>query len=325
LITSVKFSPDGKNLISVGGDGCILVWEIAEHLVEAMQDRLVELYAVAERKKQVADERIHQATGGLPAEGVVGKSVSSSKRPGTSIASSITNSAEKATPTRPSTAGIQQKQQQQQQKPTRRLPAWAARGLKSSTESTSSTSSNGNPQQQPMPPLPPPPQSKWAERVNNQDLQILGKPLVNKEKHKLTLELTTGEATWHAAALPDPPPPQGAHTADKLASTLEESDDVLFMDDPHPKTGHGGHGHRLVDTSDEEDDDEELVEGDLEVVDGEDEEETDRLNQTSSHLNLLEESAEQLESWLEKKVSSFCAQPSFPSSLLILAARGEPS
>jgi hypothetical protein len=297
-----------------------MVWEIAEHLVEAMQDRLVELYAVAERKKQVADERIHQSTdiasssppstaasesnpnkqkhpirtgGGLPSEGVVGKSVSSSKRPATSAASS----SEKSTPSRPSTAGSQQKQQQQQ-KPVRRLPAWAARGLKSSTpssltESTSSISSsspsgNGN--------LVTPPQSKWAERVQNQDLQILGKPLVNKEKHKLTLELTTGDATWNA--LPPPPPlpaPQGIHTADKLASTLEESDDVLFMDDPNPQSRHG-HGHEAIDTSDEED--EEMPE-----VDGEDEdEETDRLNQTSSNLNLLEESVEQLESWLEKKL-----------------------
>lgn len=256
-----------------------MVWDMAEHLVEAMQDRLIELYAAAERKKQSADNYMEQApqsapgddsstpklkptvrTGGMPnegvPEGVTGKAIKSSKRPTTAMPSNLPES---STPTRPSTAD------QSKQNPPRRLPAWAARGLKSSATPTRDSSDHASHI----------PQSKWAERANNQDLQILGKPLVTKEKHKLTLELTAGDSTWSA--------PQNVYTADKLANTLEESDGVLMMD----------HSKPLDDPFDTSDD---------EIIEENEDLEEDRLNQTSSKLEKLEESAEHLESWLERKV-----------------------
>lgn len=51
LITAVKFSPDGQTLISIGGDGCILVWRLPNEIVSAIQDRLIELYSQARRKQ----------------------------------------------------------------------------------------------------------------------------------------------------------------------------------------------------------------------------------------------------------------------------------
>ena len=47
VITGVKFSLDGRHLVSIGGDGCIMVWKVSESLVTAMQDRLVDLYGEA--------------------------------------------------------------------------------------------------------------------------------------------------------------------------------------------------------------------------------------------------------------------------------------
>lgn len=43
LITAVRFSPDGRYLLSVGGDGCIMRWSLAESLVQGIQDRILEL------------------------------------------------------------------------------------------------------------------------------------------------------------------------------------------------------------------------------------------------------------------------------------------
>ena len=43
LITAVRFSPDGRYLLSVGGDGCIMRWSLAESLVQGIQDRIMEL------------------------------------------------------------------------------------------------------------------------------------------------------------------------------------------------------------------------------------------------------------------------------------------
>lgn len=62
LVTGVKFSPDGRYLVSIGGDGCILMWRVAEFLVKAMQDRLVELMTSAQRqnlKAAVAVRKSH--------------------------------------------------------------------------------------------------------------------------------------------------------------------------------------------------------------------------------------------------------------------------
>lgn len=52
MITGVRFSPDGKHLLSVGGDGCVFIWKLGSSLVSAMRDRLVELYSLAQKKNQ---------------------------------------------------------------------------------------------------------------------------------------------------------------------------------------------------------------------------------------------------------------------------------
>jgi hypothetical protein len=49
-ITAVRFSPDGRYLLSVGGDGCIMIWSLANSLVSAMQERLMELSSSAKRR-----------------------------------------------------------------------------------------------------------------------------------------------------------------------------------------------------------------------------------------------------------------------------------
>jgi WD domain, G-beta repeat len=51
LITSVRFSPDGRFLLSVGGDGCVMMWGMAEPLVAAMQERLLELFSSAQTRQ----------------------------------------------------------------------------------------------------------------------------------------------------------------------------------------------------------------------------------------------------------------------------------
>eukprot|EP00595_Chromulina_sp_UTEXLB2642_P002747 CAMPEP_0196764336 /NCGR_PEP_ID=MMETSP1095-20130614/5898_1 /TAXON_ID=96789 ORGANISM="Chromulina nebulosa, Strain UTEXLB2642" /NCGR_SAMPLE_ID=MMETSP1095 /ASSEMBLY_ACC=CAM_ASM_000446 /LENGTH=613 /DNA_ID=CAMNT_0042119629 /DNA_START=1865 /DNA_END=3706 /DNA_ORIENTATION=+ len=51
LITGIRFSPDGRWLISIGGDGCMLVWKVSDILVKTMQERLVELYTTAQNKQ----------------------------------------------------------------------------------------------------------------------------------------------------------------------------------------------------------------------------------------------------------------------------------
>ncbi len=51
VVTGVRFSLDGRHIISIGGDGCIMVWKLSDSLVTAMQDRLVELYGEAVQKQ----------------------------------------------------------------------------------------------------------------------------------------------------------------------------------------------------------------------------------------------------------------------------------
>ena len=54
--------PDGKFLITVGGDGCILQWRLGGLLRSAMKERMLELYAVAKRKQEGANDAVGTAT-----------------------------------------------------------------------------------------------------------------------------------------------------------------------------------------------------------------------------------------------------------------------
>ena len=51
LITAVRFSPDGRHLMSVGGDGCIMIWAMAEPFVAAMQERASELLLSSQKRQ----------------------------------------------------------------------------------------------------------------------------------------------------------------------------------------------------------------------------------------------------------------------------------
>ena len=68
LITSVRFSPDGRYLLSVGGDGCVMMWSLADPLVIAMQDRLLELLTSAQ-KRQMKVARSLSSVGGSSVNG----------------------------------------------------------------------------------------------------------------------------------------------------------------------------------------------------------------------------------------------------------------
>lgn len=61
LITNVQFSSDGKSFYSIAGDGCVFVWAVCQELIEAMQERLLELYATAQRKQQEKAARNYEA------------------------------------------------------------------------------------------------------------------------------------------------------------------------------------------------------------------------------------------------------------------------
>ena len=61
MITGVRFSPDGKRLFTIGGDGCIIIWKLGSSIVAAMRDRLMELYSSAQRKSQ----RVHESQSDL--------------------------------------------------------------------------------------------------------------------------------------------------------------------------------------------------------------------------------------------------------------------
>ncbi len=42
--------------MSIGGDGCILVWKVPHTLVAAMQDRLLEMYTAAQKRLKVSKD-----------------------------------------------------------------------------------------------------------------------------------------------------------------------------------------------------------------------------------------------------------------------------
>ena len=63
LITSIRFSPDGRYLLSVGGDGCIMIWRIADLLTNAMQERLSELISSAQKRQTKMSELTVAETG----------------------------------------------------------------------------------------------------------------------------------------------------------------------------------------------------------------------------------------------------------------------
>lgn len=67
LVTGVKFTLDGRRLISIGADGCIFVWRLAPELTAAMQERLTEMkrkeaQAVAEAEADTESNKVDEET-----------------------------------------------------------------------------------------------------------------------------------------------------------------------------------------------------------------------------------------------------------------------
>lgn len=92
-ITGIKFSPDGRYIVSVGGDGCIIVWRVPASLVSAMQDRLLEMYTTAQRKLRAAREAAtksgNDAQLSLPTSEAVGNSTKSTSTKVSSLSSLV--------------------------------------------------------------------------------------------------------------------------------------------------------------------------------------------------------------------------------------------
>jgi hypothetical protein len=61
LITNIKFSPDGRKLISVAGDGCVFVWSISLALVPALEYIIKELYTSAQRRQSKLNRQLEVA------------------------------------------------------------------------------------------------------------------------------------------------------------------------------------------------------------------------------------------------------------------------
>jgi len=62
LVTGLKFTPDGKRLISIGGDGCIFVWKLNSAIARGIQEREKEIEAQHALRRQKAQEVKDTAT-----------------------------------------------------------------------------------------------------------------------------------------------------------------------------------------------------------------------------------------------------------------------
>lgn len=283
LITGVKFSPDGRSLYSIGGDGCIMVWDLAVDLVEAMQDRLLELYAVAQKKKAAVDEKALSianivadgdaasgSSGGGASRGVRTGGLSAvdpslaGNRPVTSAAKLPSSSAQDSVTSQQRPATSSSEERVNKKLPASRMPAWAARATGEKAPEVEASVSSGV-------------GGKWAARVDP------GKGGMGGDRNKLTLEMTVEEATWRppGSASPGAPSP-----ASKLVDNMESSDDVLIGGDMD-----------LLSNSSSDDEGIAVIGGDVDEVDDE-----DVLDKTSHDLEELQDSAAKLEDWLEKKV-----------------------
>ena len=270
LITAVRFSPDGRSLYSVGGDGCIMIWDLAEDLVLAMQDRLLELYAAAQRKKQVVDEKARSIVKVRTGGGLLGAETeaNAARRPATAAAEStkplLTPPTHDPSEQRPSTSHVEERGGKKL--PASRMPAWAARvdGGKESRMSESVAPVAG----------------KWAARVDPAKIR-------GGDRNRLTLEMTVEEATWRP-----PMSPAAQSPASNRVDDMEKSDDVLIERDEDMTV--------LGSSSDEEEIDLPPLEKDAGGEDGGD----DILNKTSASLDELQDAASRLEDWLENKVSA---------------------
>lgn len=181
-----------------------MIWELAQDLVTAMQDRLLELYATAQKKKQAVEEKARAVS----AESSVSNSDEAGRAPQTapSRAAVRTGGGVLGDVQRPLTADVDERLAKKL--PASRMPGWAvgkggADRVGSVGESVASL-----------------PGGKWAARVDPT------KDFASADRNKLTLEMTVEEATWRP-----PQSPTIQSPASRRVDDMENSDDVLIDGD----------------------------------------------------------------------------------------------
>jgi hypothetical protein len=173
-----------------------MIWDLAHDLVTAMQDRLLELYATAQKKKQAVEDKARAATAESSAD--KGHPGTASSRSGVRTGGGIVGDAQRQ---RPATAATDDRVAKKL--PASRMPVWAAGKGDSVSESVASV-----------------PGGKWAARVD--PTRGAGGGV---DRNKLTLEMTVEEATWR------PPHSPASSPASRRVDDMESSDDVLIVGD----------------------------------------------------------------------------------------------
>ena len=301
LVTGVKFSPDGRHLVTIGGDGCIFMWRVADYLVKAMQERLVELLSNAQRRKVKATAAVRKSLD----HGAAGSHLDN---PPPLPAPSF------GPPTAPSTAGVaaaSSKHTTQQQQPQQSAPTSTGSALNTSTSSTTTGGVS---------------KSRWAERVEQDGYELFGKKIdptaaPNRNRNKFTLELSeTTRVTLPTAS----PGGQLAPSADHIPSeesavtgvnltasgrqvdALEAQDDVMCsaLSDEDDE-GDGSELFKPVSSGDAADTEDEY-ESDFETPTGDNAAKLSKappdLNHTQEVIEGLEKTAKVLDNWLEDMV-----------------------
>ncbi len=319
VVTGMKFSADGHYLMTIGGEGCVMVWQVASFLVKAMKDRLLELYATAQRRNTRAAVR-HAA--GMS----VSSTMSSSSGQSTySVASTSTMSTTTA-----SNTGItvpQASLAQLKQKIQRQTSDSAEGSIQNAGGMSSSSSINGGIARK----------NRWQQNLEKDPAyEIFGKKIhagvgestgfeSGMNRHKLTLELTsanieiTPEKTVRGVI--------STITEESSASSVSSG---AVVSSSSAAGNLGGMSRAAIDAENDdgvnqpslsdEDDEEQLFRGneandDTYASDFDDvtpnpsasipiENDDEDLAKAHRKLDTLEKSASDLESWLEEVVSS---------------------
>lgn len=310
LITAVRFSPDGRHLLSVGGDGCIMIWAMAEPFVAAMQERASELLLSSQqRQSKVFASR--------------GADVSNSNSNGNGDSHSVAlgvRSPSVVPPPPPPDAAVKSV-----------VEGVRTEARKGTADSAGDTTSSGR-------------GSRWASRVDPKGgYELFGRKMGSAsaaQKMKLTLEpssfadcgilsddhegkdgvqdLGREQGQGHSLGvvekdcnINDDSVEEDPYEGNQLANTLEESDDVMGFEGSDdgaskPDKSSKKSPSKIQSPSFKEDD----YEDDFDA--GNDSGSEAFLAKATSKIDTLEQSATHLENWLENMVSSpfnfFCSK-----------------
>jgi WD40 repeat protein len=317
LCTALCFTPSGTELVTVGGEGVVCMWRVANVLVKAMKERLLELFVAAQRRNSKARGLAESA----------------------STSASFTTSTATATATVTAGAGVEaeaatNEQQSEVQSSLSMLkkklikppsstavdslhssflpPSYASLSAASvsavSVSSSSSSLSSAAAAQVRR--------SRWQSET---PYELFGRRVEtssgdkDKEKHRLTLELTTGN---FVSPEKEPQPAQcdegiaGTHNA---ASRVEAADEVIQASDSDSDSQPDhrfranekeGISENNNDKNEKDDDDEEnaYADDDFEAESGRPAQDEQAWENAEKRIDNLEKTASDLESWLEDMV-----------------------